>query len=74
MWEGVKTPGGEFGKVKHRGVLAVGTLTHNLQFANHPMIKDFKLDCSNFEDNPQVSFSDFESPILRIELEVVQSK
>ena len=74
MWEGVKTPGGEFGKVKHRGVLAVGTLTHNLQFANHPMIKDFKLDCSNFEDCPQVLFSDFESPVLRIELEVVQSK
>ena len=72
--EGVKTPGGEFGKVKHRGVLAVGTLTHNLQFANHPMIKEIKLDCSNFEDCPQVLFSDFESPVLRIELEVVQSK
>ena len=52
MWEGVRTPRGEFGKVKHRGVLAVGTLTHNLQFANHPMIKDFKLDCSIFEDCP----------------------
>ena len=75
MWEGVRTPGGEFGKVKHRGVLAVGTLTHNLQFANHPMIKDFKLDCSNFEDIAHlVLFSDFESPVLRIELEVVQSK
>ena len=73
--EGVRTPGGEFGKVKHRGVLAVGTLTHNLQFANHPMSKDFKLDCSNFEDIAHlVLFSDFESPVLRIELEVVQSK
>ena len=62
MWEGVRTPGGEFGKVKHRGVLAVGTLTHNLQFANHPMINDFNLNCANFEDIAHLVFFRFWIP------------